>query len=140
MTLADIVTALGPAFAGPMAIQHVNELLDPLASRTSSDPNKKKTIMGIFSVALALAALYCAPQLRILHVLQSYADSEHWMCFWDDILSALIISTGTEGVNSIVKFLGYAKEQKKSDAAKSKDEATTGGADKIKTVNRGPNA
>jgi hypothetical protein len=33
----------------------------------------------------------------------------------DVIVTALIVSAGTEGFNSIMKFLGYAKEDKKAD-------------------------
>ena len=37
--------------------------------------------------------------------------------YWDELTTGLIISGGTQGINSIVKFLGYAKEGKKADAA-----------------------
>jgi hypothetical protein len=35
----------------------------------------------------------------------------------DFLVTALIISAGTEGFNSLLKLLGYAKETKKGDAA-----------------------
>lgn len=37
---------------------------------------------------------------------------------WVDVIAtALVISAGTEGVNSVLKFLGYAKESEKAEAA-----------------------
>jgi len=50
-------------------------------------------------------------------------------------VSALIISTGTEGINSIVKFMGYAKDQKKAAAGQSE---TSVGAAALSAVNREP--
>ena len=35
----------------------------------------------------------------------------------DVVVTALVISAGTEGFNSIMKFLGYDKEDKKASAA-----------------------
>jgi hypothetical protein len=37
----------------------------------------------------------------------------------DVIVTALVLSAGTEGFNSILKFLGYAKEDKKAQAVES---------------------
>jgi len=37
----------------------------------------------------------------------------------------LVISAGTEGINSILKFLGYSKEREKAIAAIAKKKATT---------------
>lgn len=34
--------------------------------------------------------------------------------FWDKFITVFFIAAGTEGVNSILKYLGYAKEQKQS--------------------------
>jgi hypothetical protein len=42
----------------------------------------------------------------------------------DFIATALIISAGTEGVNSILKFLKYSKEDKKREAAAADPKAT----------------
>jgi len=48
--------------------------------------------------------------------------------FIDGVVTGLIISAGTEGFNSIMKFLGYAKEEKKGDAAVKNQAAATAGA------------
>lgn len=37
----------------------------------------------------------------------------------DVIVTALVLSAGTEGFNSILKFLGYSKEDKKAQAVES---------------------
>jgi hypothetical protein len=42
----------------------------------------------------------------------------------DVFVTALILSAGTEGFNSIMKFLGYAKEGKKAEAAGARSSAT----------------
>jgi len=43
----------------------------------------------------------------------------------DTVLAGLVVSGGTERFNSIVKFLGYAKENKKAAAATSGNAAGT---------------
>jgi hypothetical protein len=74
-------------------------------------------MMGLISLGFGLLLAFGAG-LRVLQPLGiGQAD------VLDGIVTALIISAGTEGFNSIMKFLGYAKEEKKAESATKKEEA-----------------
>jgi hypothetical protein len=111
--MTTIVTALAPAFAVGLGIQHLNELLDAVFSAMAgANANRKKLYMGLSSLFFGGAATL----ILNLHIVQLLTDagSQPGAAFrvMDGAVTALIISTGTEGINSIVKFLGYAKDQK----------------------------
>jgi hypothetical protein len=99
-----------PLFVAGLAIQQLLEILDPLAVRIIGEKDKRM-ILGIISF-LAGISISIGTGLRVLQPL-----GVHNMDLFDAIVTALIISAGTESFNSIIKFLGYAKEGKKSDAA-----------------------
>jgi hypothetical protein len=103
-----LVTALGPAFAAGFAVQQLLEILDPLLDKITKD---KKLLLGIVSLIVGLVLSFGAG-LRVLEPLGSTAST-----FWDAIVTGLVVSAGTEGFNSIMKFLGYTKEKQKADAA-----------------------
>jgi hypothetical protein len=92
------------------------EILDPLFSKIS-DPNTKKTLISVISAAVAVI-LVCVGGLTVLAPLK--AGIEHWV---DLVASVLIVSSGTEGFNSIIKFMGYKKEEQKATAADAKGAA-----------------
>jgi hypothetical protein len=46
---------------------------------------------------------------------------------WDDIVTGIFVSGGTQGFNAILKFLGYAKEQKKAQADHQRAQAAAAG-------------
>jgi hypothetical protein len=137
--MADLITsatnvtvALAPTFAAGFAIQHADELLDPLISKLSGNSETlKKTLMGWLSFLFG-TIVTVSLQLRVVKAFGGPTGGLNDVI--DAIVTALIISTGTEGVNSIIKFLGYAKDQKKAAAAQS--EAVAGAA--MKAVNREP--
>jgi hypothetical protein len=104
-----LITGLGPAFAAGLAIQQLLELLDPLLSRVIP-PAYKKVVLGVLSLAAGLA-LAVGASLRVLEPLGVPNAG-----VWDGLVTGFIISGGTQGINSILKFLGYAKEGKKADA------------------------
>lgn len=66
-------------------------------------------LAGVIGLALAWAF-----DLQVLRALGAEADPQKWL---DVLVTGFIISSGTEGINSIVKFLGYKKEEKKDQAA-----------------------
>lgn len=77
-------------------------------------PIIKKIILGVLSLTLGLVLAFTAR----LHVLQLLGvTSTPGLDPVDAIVTGLIISGGTEGINSILKFLKYSKEDKKNDAA-----------------------
>lgn len=102
-----LIEALGPVFAAGFAVQQMIELLAPVVDRIKS---RKKEILGLSSLAIGLIVSWGAG-LRVLFPMGVNAPPAI-----DIIISGLIISAGTEGINSIVKFLGYAKEKKKGEA------------------------
>ena len=104
-----LVLALGPAFVAGFALQRLLEILDPLVDGWVE--TNKKIISGLISLLVGLL-LATFGGLRVLAPL-NFTQSD----IIDDIVTGLVISGGTEGFNSIMKFLGYSKEEKKSDAA-----------------------
>jgi hypothetical protein len=78
-----------------------------MVEKLVSEAKKKKFVLSIISliVGIALAAL---GDLRVLAPL-GVADNEGV----DVIITGLFITGGTEGFNSVMKFLGYKKEEQK---------------------------
>jgi hypothetical protein len=118
----SLTSALGPAFAAGFAIQRLLDLLEPALSwpfppkDNNGEPTRagqmKKLVLSVVSLVLGIAiASACG-----LHVIQSLEGLDTPVR-WDTFLTGLIISAGTEGVNSIVKFAGYAKDAKRGEAA-----------------------
>lgn len=108
--METLVTALGPVFAAGLAIQQLLELLDSILLKKFVGEDYKKAFLGLLSLVAGLALAFGAG-LRVLELL---GVSGPW--YWDEITTGLIISGGTQGINSILKFLGYAKEGKKAEA------------------------
>lgn len=103
-----LVLALGPAFAAGFAVQQLLELLAPIADLI---PKKwKKIVLGLVSLGAGILLAYNT-NIRVLEPL-GVTDGNGI----DRFVTALVVSAGTQGVNSIMKFLGYAKEAKKGDA------------------------
>lgn len=106
-----LVMALGPAFAAGFAVQRLLELLDPVVNAIAFVKNNKKIVLGLVSLGFG-AVLAFSVGLRVLRPLGASSPD-----LLDAIVTTLIVSAGTEGFNSITKFLGYAKEDKKAAAA-----------------------
>jgi hypothetical protein len=114
-----------PLFAAAFAVQQLLEILTSILD-VDSNPSfqkYKKPILGVVSLAVGFILAGTVGRLRVLAALGANSAPE-----WIDIpITALVLSAGTEGVNSILKFLKYAKEDKKN-AAASKDPSNTGAA------------
>ena len=98
-----LVLALGPAFAAGFAIQQFLEFVSPLANRYKQ---RKKLVMGSCSLVIGMVLSFGAG-LRVLEPLGVVEAG-----IFDPLVTGLIISAGTEGVNSVMKFLCFAKEAK----------------------------
>ena len=123
-----LVAALGPAFAAGFAVQRLLEILDPVLDKVKFIKDYKKMILGLVSLIVGLVLAF-GFGLRVLqHLGVANAD------FLDAIVTALIVSAGTEGFNSIMKFLGYAKEDKKADAAEKKDKVGAKALERLEEV------
>jgi hypothetical protein len=112
----QLVVALGPAFAAGFAIQRLLEILDPILDGVKLFREYKKIALAVVSLVVG-GSLALGVGLRVLQPL-GIADAY----YLDIFVTALIISGGSEGFNSIMKFLGYAKEGKKAVAAEKKEE------------------
>lgn len=121
-----IIHALVPAFAAGFAVQQLLELVDAIFFGNVLGANKKAVLAWISF----LAGLGLSIQIRVLSVLEPTVNP-----VIDVLVSALVISAGTEGVNSILKFLAYKKEEQKAAAAQGQQNA---GADALSLVNKQP--
>ncbi len=107
-----VVTALGPAFAAGFAVQQLLEIVDPVIALLELTATTKKALLGLLSLGAGLV-ITSVCGLHVLQSLQSRAAAIHGDLF----VTGVVISAGTEGINSIMKFLGYSKDAKKADAA-----------------------
>ncbi len=116
-----LITSLGPAFAAGLAIQQLIEIADRFIEQVLKfvGPSlgidiDKKLVLGLISFVAALF-LTVGAGLRVLQPLGVQQGD-----IADVLVTALIISAGTESFNSIIKFLGYVKEDRKVTAAEKK--------------------
>lgn len=111
-TVANVIWALAPAFAIGVGVQRLVEILDSwLSLDTTVGKERKTAILAFASFAVGLAIAF-GMKLKVIAALGG-PD----MPYLDYIISGLIISAGTEGFNSIIKWLLYSKEGKKAEAA-----------------------
>lgn len=122
--MEDLIKALGPAFAAGFAVQRLLEITDPILSGRIKDETLKKKVLGSVSLVFGFGLAYAA-QLRVLAPLGADLSKlgENLAYGVDYIVTALIVSAGTEGFNSIMKFLTYKKEEKKAEAVQEKTTA-----------------
>jgi hypothetical protein len=122
-------TNLGPLsvlFAAGFAVQQLLELLTSILDLDSNTTFQKykKVILGICSLAAGLALALLDSDLRVLKALGT-TSTGHVLDVIDVCVTGLVLSAGTEGINSILKFVKYSKEDKKT-AAASKQSALGG--------------
>lgn len=122
--METLIKALGPAFAAGFAVQRLLEIADPILSGWTTDETKKKKWLGGVSLVVGFLLAYAA-QLRVLAPLGADLSrlGPDLAYFVDYLVTALIVSAGTEGFNSIMKFLSYKKEEKKAEAVQEKTTA-----------------
>ena len=86
------------------------EICDPLLGNLKDDTEKKKIILGLVSLVVGFLLSWLAG----VRVLQPFGVTAIGIV--DILTTALVISAGTEGLNSVMKFIGYGKEVKKAEA------------------------
>ncbi len=125
-----LVTALAPVFAAGFAVQQLLEILTSILDLDARESFQKykKAILGLVSLILGFVLAYNG-YLKVLQPLFAIvvvdpltkvvttSFSVTIPNYLDYPVTALVISAGTEGINSIMKFLKYSKEDKKNDAA-----------------------
>src|SRR5689334_6475970 len=97
VVMDKLITALAPVFAAGLGIQQLGELLDPIVDKVAS--NSKRVVLAVISLALGLVVAFGA-KLHVLAILGARDDD-----ILNPLVTGLIISGGTEGINSILKFL-----------------------------------
>ena len=111
-TAISVIYALAPAFAIGFAIQRFLEILDSwfdLDKKFSAEWKAALMSVAALAVGVLLAWTLEIEVLKTLGIKKSI--------FWIDYLvSGLIISAGTDGFNSILKFLSYSKDVRKTQA------------------------
>ena len=113
--MENLILSLGPAFAAGLAVQQFLELTDrfidqflKLIGEPLGTKIDKKLVMGLISLFLGLLITIGAG-LRVLAPLGIQGGD-----ITDVFVTSLVVSSGTESFNSILKFLGYAKEGRKT--------------------------
>jgi hypothetical protein len=109
--LQVIVDPLASATISAFKNRHGAPLPDgtPALPGGISDVDAKKALLGGVSLLLGLMISLSAPALRILAA-AGLKDLPNWDLF----ITALTISAGTEGVNSVVKLVQYVKDAVKA--------------------------
>lgn len=119
----QFITALGPAFAAGFAVQRLLEIVDAVLGASGGQADKKKpAVLGVISLIVGVGLAF-AGKLRVLLPLGGDLGATlgpGFGAFIDYLVTGLIISAGTEGFNSILKFLSYKKEQTKAQAVEQK--------------------
>lgn len=111
MDPTDVTNPLAPIFAASLAVQQVLEVVSmPLENRVGK--LGLKSVLGIIGFVIGIILAYTFD----LNVME-YFKVAHSGGLLDKVVTALILSAGTEGTNSLVKFLKYLKEDKKATAA-----------------------
>lgn len=107
-------TKLTALFAAGFAVQQLLELATAILNLDSNPTFQKykKAILGVLSLAAGLLLAGFVSQLRVLSALGVATSGPN-----DVLVTGFVLSAGTEGINSILKFAKYAKEDKKTTAA-----------------------
>jgi hypothetical protein len=129
--MQNIIMALAPVFAAGFAIQQLLEVPGTLIELYGKDKAQqyKKIILGVLGAIIGCSLAAGVDDLAVLRVLLTHTVTDALgktttvvpvISRWVEVpVTGLILSAGTEGVNSILKFMKYTKEDKKNEASKS---------------------
>jgi hypothetical protein len=112
--METLVTALGPVIVAAFAVQQLLELVDPIFFKEETI-KYKKLILGFVSLALGLVLAF-GFGLRVMAPFG--VNTLDWL---DAAVTAILLSAGTEGSNSIMKVLEYYKESLKNGDASDRE-------------------
>jgi hypothetical protein len=111
----NLAATLTVPFAAGFVVQRVLEIIDPVTVRFIKDPNTKKIVLGFVSLGIGLA-LAAGMDLKIFHQLLNSTANVPLTNWLDYLATAVFVSGGTEGFNSLLKFANYKKESAKAAA------------------------
>ena len=117
----ELIKNLTPLFISGLAVQQLVELPDAVLSAIPLYAKYKKGIIRIVSLVAGMV-LATAGNFHVLALAGAQVNST-----LDMLVAGLIVSGGTESFNSIVKFLGYAKDEKGRSATPEKAQAAAAG-------------
>lgn len=111
----DPVNPMAPMFAASVAVQQILEVCSAVVEKYADKLGgeaRKKAVLGCigFLVGIVLSRAFGLDVMEYFKINSEIPGV-------DTIVTALVLSAGTEGTNSIVKFLKYLKEDKKATAA-----------------------
>lgn len=125
--LTNYVGGLAPAFIAGFGVQQTVEVIDSLITWLGSwdpskadDVRKKKAILSLVSVAIA--AVLTGLGGGSIDVLKPFVKEGYQWGLFGGLITVIFISGGTEGFNSLMKWLSYKKEDAKATAAKAKSD------------------
>lgn len=96
--------------------QQAQDVASP--SRSADDEERKKKALVLGYVSLMVGVIFVLfTSIRVAKYVIPEGSGVIIPDAVDAAITALIISAGTEGVNSVLKFLGYAKDNQKAPAA-----------------------
>lgn len=119
-TTAEYVQALAAPFIAGFAVQQGVEVLSSFISligKIDGDTKVKKAIFSAFSVILAWIIVAYAHLDVLKPFIQGTPD---WV---NSFTTIIFVSAGTEGFNSLLKWLSYKKDDAKANAATTKAQA-----------------
>lgn len=130
-TMSNYISGLAPAFIAGFGVQQTVEIFDSLATwRGKWDPSepddmrKKKALLSCVSVVIAtMLVAFGGGQIDVL---KPFLSEKYQSGLLGGVITVIFISGGTEGFNSLMKWLSYKKETAKATAAQAKGSA--GGA------------
>jgi hypothetical protein len=128
----ELMTALAPTFAAGLAVQQLLEIVTSFLDldKRESFQKYKKVILGFLALAIGFALAYknYLQVLQPLFITKTETNPQtHEVTFYysrqippclDYFVTGLVLSAGTEGINSILKFMKYKKEEVKKEADK----------------------
>ncbi len=100
-----LARSLGPVFVAGFALQQLLELIDPWLDPVLG--GHKRPIYAGIALVYGLVLVIFTP----IRALRPFGMEVGWI---DGALTALFISGGTKGINDLLKWLGYQKEQAKA--------------------------
>src|ERR1700683_4937291 len=109
----DLTKALTVPFAAGFVVQRFLEMLDPVTAKFIKDSNTKKIVLGLVSFGIGLA-LASGMELKMFHQLLGSSANDPRTNWLDYLATAIFVSGGTEGFNSLLKFANYKKESTKA--------------------------
>jgi hypothetical protein len=122
---SEVIKALAPAFVAGFAVQQAVEVVSSIVAFIPGfDKTVKLKKLVLLTVSLGFSwFVVCHFQLDVMQTFSPppKGTPPPFSC-WNAIVTIIFISAGTEGFNSLLKWLNYKKEETKTTAADKKQQ------------------